>query len=62
MEQIPVPERLDQIPSLIPPNPRLLQPQDWIYYSILGKEHIKAVYYHPAYLIYMQSKSCKMLG
>ena len=25
--------------------------------SILGKEHIKAVYCHPAYLTYMQSTS-----
>ena len=30
--------------------------------SILGKEHIKAVYCHFAYLTYMQSTSCKMLG
>ena len=30
--------------------------------STLGKEYIKAVYCHPAYLTYMQSKSCKMLG
>ena len=30
--------------------------------SILGKEYIKAVYYHPAYLTYMQSTSGKMLG
>ena len=30
--------------------------------SILGKEYIKAVYFHPAYLTYMQSKSCEMLG
>ena len=30
--------------------------------SRLGKEHIKAVYCHPAYLTYMQSISCKMLG
>ena len=30
--------------------------------SKLGEEYIKAVYYHPAYLIYMQSTSCKMLG
>ena len=29
--------------------------------SKLGKEYIKAVYYHPAYLTYMQSTSCKML-
>jgi len=29
--------------------------------SKLGKEYIKAVYYHPAYLTYMQSASCKML-
>ena len=27
-----------------------------------GKEYIKAVYYNPAYLIYMQSISCKMPG
>ena len=30
--------------------------------SKLGKEYIKAVYYHPAYLAYMQSISCEMLG
>ena len=30
--------------------------------SKLGKEYIKAVYWHPAYLTYMQSTSCKMPG
>ena len=30
--------------------------------SRLGKEYIKAVYCHPAYLTYMQSTSCEMLG
>ena len=30
--------------------------------SKLGKEYIKAVYCHPAYLTYMQSKSCEMPG
>ena len=30
--------------------------------SKLGKEYIKAVYCHPAYLPYMQSTSCRMLG
>ena len=25
-----------------------------------GKEYIKAVYWHPAYLTYMQSTSCEM--
>ena len=30
--------------------------------SKLGKEYIKAVYCHPAYLIYMQSTSWKMPG
>ena len=30
--------------------------------SKLGKEYVKAVYCHPAYLIYMQSMSCEMLG
>ena len=28
--------------------------------SKLGKEYVKAVYCHPAYLNYMQSTSCKM--
>ena len=27
----------------------------------LGKEYVKAVYCHPAYLTYMQSKSCERL-
>ena len=30
--------------------------------STLQKEYIKAVYCHPAYLVYMQSISCEMLG
>ena len=29
--------------------------------SKLGKEYVKAVYYHPAYLTYMQSTLCEML-
>ena len=28
--------------------------------SKLGQEYVKAVYCHPAYLIYMQSTSCEM--
>ena len=28
----------------------------------LGKEYVRAVYCHPAYLTYMQSTSCEMLG
>ena len=28
----------------------------------LGKEYVKAVYCHPAYLTYMQSTSCEMPG
>ena len=27
-----------------------------------GKEYVKAVYCHPAYLTYMQSTPCEMLG
>ena len=30
--------------------------------SKLGKEYIKAVYCHPAYLTYMQSMSCEIPG
>ena len=30
--------------------------------SKLGKEYDQAVYHHLAYLTYMQSKSCKILG
>ena len=33
---------------------------DW--FKIGGKEYIKAVYCHPAYLTCIQSTSCKMLG
>ena len=28
----------------------------------IGKGYVKAVYYHPAYLTYMQSTSCEMPG
>ena len=28
----------------------------------LGKEYIKAVYYHPAYSTYIQGTSCEVLG
>ena len=35
--------------------------EQWIG-SKLGKEYIKAVYCHLAYLTYMQSTSCEMLG
>ena len=30
--------------------------------SKLGKEYVKVVYCHPAYLTYMQSISCEMRG
>ena len=30
--------------------------------SKTGKEYVKAVYCHPAYLTYMQSTSCEMLN
>ena len=30
--------------------------------SKLGKEYVKVVYCHSAYLTYMQSTSCEMLG
>ena len=30
--------------------------------SKLGKEYVKAVHCHPAYLTYMQSTLCDMLG
>ena len=30
--------------------------------SKLGKEYVKAAYFHPTYLTYMQSTSCEMLG
>ena len=32
---------------------------DWF---LMEKEYVKAVYCHPAYLIYMRSTSCNMLG
>ena len=30
--------------------------------SEAGKEYVKAVYYHPAFLTYLQSTLCEMLG
>ena len=30
--------------------------------SKLGKEYVKAVYHHPAYLVYMQCTSYEILG
>ena len=30
--------------------------------SKLGKDYIKVLYFHPAYLTYIQSTSCKMPG
>ena len=33
---------------------------DW--FNGLGKDYDKAVYFHPAYLTYMQSTSCETLG
>ena len=30
--------------------------------SKLGKEYVKYIHYHPAYLTYMQSISCEMSG
>ena len=38
-----------------------LDMEQWIG-SKLGKEYDKAVYCHPAYLTYLQSTSCEMLG
>ena len=35
--------------------------EQWTGYK-LGKEYIKVVCRHPAYLTYMQTTSCKMLG
>ena len=35
--------------------------EQWTGYK-LGKEYVKAVYRHPAYLSYMQSTSWEMLG
>ena len=30
--------------------------------SKLGEEYVKAIYCHPAYLTYIQTTSCEMLG
>ena len=30
--------------------------------SKVGKEYVKAIYYHPVYWTYLQSISCEMLG
>ena len=38
-----------------------LDMEQWIG-SELGREYVKAIYCHPAYLTYMQNTSCEMLG
>ena len=42
---------------------QLIEPdmEQWTGFQ-LGKENVKAIYCHPAYLTYMQSTSCKMSG
>ena len=44
-------------------NKQQLEPdmEQWIG-SKLGKEYVKAVYFHPAYLSSIQSTSCDVLG
>ena len=41
---------------------QLLQDVKQLTGSKLGKEYVKAVYFHSAYLTYMQSTSCETLG
>ena len=41
---------------------QLLEPDMEQTGSKSGKEYVKAVYCHPAYLTYIQSESCKMPG
>ena len=38
-----------------------LDMKQWIG-SKLGKDFFKAIYFHPAYLTYIQSTSCEILG
>ena len=38
-----------------------LDMEQWTSFK-LGREYVKAVYCHPAYLTYVQSTSCKMPG
>ena len=40
----------------------LLHHLELIYGSKSGKDYVKAIYCHPAYLTYRQSTSCKMPG
>ena len=47
----------------LPPRPVQLEPDmKQRTGSLLGKEYVKAVYCHPAYLTYIQSTLCKILG
>ena len=31
-------------------------------YGTMGKEYVKAIYFHPVYLTYVQNTSCEMLS
>ena len=48
--------------NCIPVKKIQLEPDVELTGSKLGKEYVKAVYCHPAYLTYIQSTSCEMPG
>ena len=63
LKEMGVPDCLRNLRNYMQVKKQQLEPdmEQWTG-SKLGKEYIKAVYCHPAYLTYVQSISCEMLG
>ena len=61
LKEMRIPDHLICLISMQVKKQQLKPDMEWWTGSKLGKEYVKAVYFHSAYLTYMQSTSCKML-
>ena len=61
LQEMGIPDHLNCLLKNLYAGQEALDMEQWTG-SKLGKEYIKAVYCHPAYLTYMQSTSCEMPG
>ena len=63
LQGIGIPDHLTCLPrNLYAGHEKQVEPVEQWTGSKLGKEYIKAVYFHPVYLTYMQSSLCEMPG
>ena len=63
LKEMGIPDHLTCLPrNLYAGHEKQVEPVEQWTGSKLGKEYIKAVYFHPVYLTYMQSSLCEMPG